>query len=87
MEDYLGYRVLDSDSSCLALYFFQSENLKESVNESTYVEVDPHGITSKKKGKMRNGAESVGAPSEWEEVAWRGQTRTGPGQALRGRRT
>ena len=36
MEDYLGYRVLDSDSSCLALYFFQSENLKESVNECTY---------------------------------------------------
>jgi len=27
VEDYLGYRVLDSDSSCLALYFFQSENL------------------------------------------------------------
>ena len=49
VEDYLGYRVLDSDSSCLALYFFQSENLKERMNESTYVEVDPYGITSKKR--------------------------------------
>ena len=33
----------------MALYFFQSENLKEGVNESTYAEVDPYGITSKKK--------------------------------------
>ena len=86
MEDYLGYRVLDSDSSCLALYFFQSENLKESVNESTCVEVDPYGIASKKT-KMLESAENVGAPSEWEEVAWQGQTQTGLGQALRGRRT
>ena len=36
---------------------------------------------------MHDSAENVGAPSEWEEVAWQGQTRTGPGQALRGRRT
>ena len=37
--------------------------------------------------KKHNSAENVGAPSEWEEVAWQGQTRTGPGQALRERRT
>ena len=39
------------------------------------------------KNKMHESAGNVGAPSEWEEVAWQGQTRTGPGQALRGRRT
>ena len=55
VEDYLGYRVLDSDSSCLALYFFQSENLKESVSESTYVEVDPNGLTSKKQNALECG--------------------------------
>ena len=55
LSDLLFEIVLADDAEHATLYFFQSENLKESVSESTYVEVDPNGLTSKKQNALECG--------------------------------